>query len=60
MMGEVLVVPALQESGYGDDPLAPRTQVTGNNGALRLTGQKMFVCADGAVRMLTRTPGCAR
>src|SRR4029077_17013403 len=26
MKGEALVVPALQESGYGDAPLAPRTQ----------------------------------
>ena len=29
MAGEALVVPALQESVYGDDPLAPRTQVAG-------------------------------
>jgi 3-oxochol-4-en-24-oyl-CoA dehydrogenase len=48
MKGEALVVPALQESGYGDDPLGPRTQATGNDGALRLSGQKTFVCADGA------------
>jgi len=48
MTGEALVVPALQESGYGDDPLAPRTQAAGKDGALRLTGQKAFVCADGA------------
>src|SRR4029077_16693422 len=26
MSGEALIVPALQESAYGDDPLAPRTQ----------------------------------
>jgi alkylation response protein AidB-like acyl-CoA dehydrogenase len=47
MAGEALVVPALQELGYDDDPLAPRTQAKGN-GTPRLTGQKMFVCADGA------------
>ena len=48
MSGAALVVPALQESAHGDDPLAPRTQAMGEGGALRLTGQKMFVCADGA------------
>jgi alkylation response protein AidB-like acyl-CoA dehydrogenase len=47
MSGEVLIVPALQESGAADDPLAPRTQATGTEGAIRLTGQKVFVCADG-------------
>ena len=48
MSGEVLIVPALQESGAGDDPLAPRTQAIGSDGTIRLTGQKTFVCADGA------------
>jgi alkylation response protein AidB-like acyl-CoA dehydrogenase len=48
MTGAALVVPALQESAYGDDPLKPRTQVVGADGALRVSGQKMFVCADGA------------
>jgi alkylation response protein AidB-like acyl-CoA dehydrogenase len=48
MTGEALVVPALQERAYGDDPLLPRTQAVRNGGALRLSGQKMFVCADGA------------
>jgi 3-oxochol-4-en-24-oyl-CoA dehydrogenase len=48
MTGAALVVPALQESAYGDDPLRPRTQVAGKDDALRLTGKKMFVCADGA------------
>jgi len=46
--GEVLIVPALQESGAGDDPLAPRTRATGTDDAIRVTGQKVFVCADGA------------
>ncbi len=46
--GEILIAPALQENRAGDDPLAPRTQATGTDGALRLTGQKAFVCADGA------------
>ena len=57
MTGEALVVPALQESAYGDDPLAPRTQVAGEDGALRLTGQKMFVCADGADGFLVSASG---
>jgi alkylation response protein AidB-like acyl-CoA dehydrogenase len=48
MTGAALVVPALQESGYGDDPLAPRTRLAGGTGSLRLTGQKTFVCADRA------------
>src|SRR5215204_7530156 len=34
MTGAALVVPALQESAYGDDPLKPRTQVVGTDGAL--------------------------
>ena len=55
--GAALVVPALQESGYGDDPLAPRTRAAGSAGALRLTGQKMFVCADGADGFLVSASG---
>jgi alkylation response protein AidB-like acyl-CoA dehydrogenase len=57
MTGEVLVVPALQESAYGDDPLKPRTQVVGEGEALRLTGRKMFVCADGADGFLVSASG---
>ena len=48
MTGTALVVPALEERAYGDDPLTPRTQVAGKDATLRLTGQKTFVCADGA------------
>jgi 3-oxochol-4-en-24-oyl-CoA dehydrogenase len=57
MSGEALIVPALQESGAGDDPLAPRTKATDNNGVLRLTGQKTFVCADGAAGFLVSASG---
>jgi alkylation response protein AidB-like acyl-CoA dehydrogenase len=57
MTGTALVVPALQEGAYGDDPLAPHTQVTGEDGALRLTGAKMFVCADGADGFLVSAGG---
>ncbi|MGA7488946.1 MAG: acyl-CoA dehydrogenase family protein [Xanthobacteraceae bacterium] len=55
--GAALVVPALQESAHGDDPLGPRTQVVGEDGALRLTGTKMFVCADGADGFLVSASG---
>jgi len=57
MKGEVLIVPALQESGAGDDPLAPRTRAAGTDGAIRLTGQKAFVCADGADGFLVSASG---
>jgi alkylation response protein AidB-like acyl-CoA dehydrogenase len=57
MTGEALVVPALQESGFGDDPLAPRTRAAGADGTLRLTGQKTFVCADGATGFLVSAAG---
>ena len=57
MEGEWLVVPALQESGHRDEPMAPRTQATGSDGALRLTGQKVFVCADGADGFLVSASG---
>ena len=57
MTGAALVVPALQENAYGDDPLAPRTQVAEQDGALRLTGRKMFVCADGTDGFLVSASG---
>src|SRR4029077_19173733 len=47
MTGTALVVPALQEATQGDDPLAPHPRATARDGALRLSGKKMFVCADG-------------
>ena len=57
MTGAALVVPALQESAYGDDPLVPGTKAAGESGALRLTGRKMFVCADGADGFLVSASG---
>jgi 3-oxochol-4-en-24-oyl-CoA dehydrogenase len=57
MTGAALVVPALQERAYGDDPLGPRTQVAGEDASLRLTGTKMFVCADGADGFLVSASG---
>ena len=55
--GEALVVPALQESAHGGDPLAPRTQAVGGDRAPRLTGTKMSVCADGADGFLVSGSG---
>jgi len=59
MMGAALVVPALEESAYGDDLLTPRTQVVGKDGALRLSGQKTFVCADGFLVSASGRDGAA-
>lgn len=57
MTGAALVVPALQEAAFGDNPLAPRTQAARQDGTIRLTGRKMFVCADGADGFLVSTGG---
>jgi alkylation response protein AidB-like acyl-CoA dehydrogenase len=57
MAGTAFVVPALQESAFGDDPLAPGTQAVDKDGALRLTGRKIFVCADGADGFLVSARG---
>ena len=55
--GAALVVPALEESAYGDNPLAPRTQMEEKDGTLRLSGQKAFVCSDGADGFLVSANG---
>jgi alkylation response protein AidB-like acyl-CoA dehydrogenase len=57
MSGAAVVVPALEESGYGDDPLAPRTRIVGKSGAARLSGEKVSVCADGAEGFLVSAGG---
>ena len=57
MTGEALVVPALQEGAFGDDPLVPRTQASGEGAAPRVTGTKTFVCADGADGFLVSANG---
>jgi hypothetical protein len=57
MTGTALVVPALQEGPQGDDPLAPHTRATAQDGTLRLSGKKMFVCADGAEGFLVSANG---
>src|SRR3954451_7231335 len=57
MAGDALVVPALQERAHGDDPLAPSTEAAGTGTALHLTGQKLFVCADGADGFLVSASG---
>src|SRR3989442_2949471 len=43
MTGAALVVPALQESAYGDDPLVPRTPVSGGGGGGPLARAKDVV-----------------
>jgi alkylation response protein AidB-like acyl-CoA dehydrogenase len=57
MTGEALVVPALQERAHGDDPLNPSTQAVAKGATLRLTGQKLFVCADAADGFLVSAGG---
>jgi 3-oxochol-4-en-24-oyl-CoA dehydrogenase len=57
MRGDALVVPALQESVHGDDPLATRTQTAAGDRTPRLTGTKMSVCADGADGFLVSASG---
>ena len=57
MTGEALVVPALPESAHGDDPLAPRTEAVEKSVAWRVTGTKLFVCADGADGFLVSAGG---
>jgi alkylation response protein AidB-like acyl-CoA dehydrogenase len=57
LSGETLVVPALQERAHGDDPLSPSTEAVGTGTSLQLTGQKMFVCADGADGFLVSASG---
>jgi 3-oxochol-4-en-24-oyl-CoA dehydrogenase len=56
MRGDALVMPALQESTHGSDPLAPRTQATGDR-VPRLTGTKVSVCGDGADGFLVSASG---
>lgn len=56
MRGEALVVPALQESTQAGNPLALRTQATGDR-APRLSGTKVSVCADGAAGFLVSANG---
>ena len=57
MTSDALVVPALEEGAYGDDPFVPRTRLAGKDGAFRLTGMKLFVCADGADGFLVSASG---
>ncbi len=57
MTGEALVVPALQEGAQDSGPLEPRAEVVAASGALRVTGTKTFVCADGADGFLVSAIG---
>jgi alkylation response protein AidB-like acyl-CoA dehydrogenase len=55
--GAALVVPALQESANGHDPLTLRSRAEAADGSFRLTGTKRFVCADGADGFLVSADG---
>src|SRR5690349_3973509 len=57
MDGDALIVPALQEGAFDDDPLSPRTHAAGNGHAIRVSGSKTFVCADGAGGFLVSASG---
>jgi 3-oxochol-4-en-24-oyl-CoA dehydrogenase len=57
MSGAAVVVPALEESGFGDDPLAPHTRIVGKSGAPRLSGEKVSVCVEGAAGFLVSASG---
>ncbi len=57
MRGEALVVPAMQESAHGGDPLAPATRAADNGRTPRLTGTKVSVCAGGAAGFLISAAG---
>jgi alkylation response protein AidB-like acyl-CoA dehydrogenase len=57
MSGAALIVPALQEDAHDGDPAGLRAQLGGSQGAWRLSGRKMFVCADGADGFLVSAMG---
>jgi 3-oxochol-4-en-24-oyl-CoA dehydrogenase len=57
MSGAALIVPALQEGAHDSDPAASCTRVVGSQGSLRVSGRKMFVCADGADGFLVNAKG---
>jgi 3-oxochol-4-en-24-oyl-CoA dehydrogenase len=57
MSGAALIVPALQEDAHDSDPSAPRARLVGSRGSLRISGRKMFVCADGADGFLVNALG---
>ena len=52
------VLHAQLRSAWGD-PLAPNARAAEKNGALRVTGKKTFVCADGADGFLVSAAGRA-
>src|SRR5262249_57156647 len=60
MTGAAVVVPALEERAYGDDPLAPRTQVAGENPPPPFSRQEGVVCAARAPRLFLppHRPAC--
>ena len=57
MAGAALVVPALQETAHGGDPLTAQSHAEAANGSVHLTATKRFVCADGADGFLVSANG---
>jgi alkylation response protein AidB-like acyl-CoA dehydrogenase len=57
MSGAALIVPALQEDAHDSTPAVTRTRLAGSHGSFRLSGRKMFVCADGADGFLVSAMG---
>jgi alkylation response protein AidB-like acyl-CoA dehydrogenase len=57
--GEALIVPALQERAYDDDPLNPVTRAVADGASLRLSGKKLFICPDSGDGFLVSAGGCS-
>jgi alkylation response protein AidB-like acyl-CoA dehydrogenase len=57
MDGSLLIVPALQETAHGGGGTAPATRAEPSGAGVTLSGQKSFVCADGADGFLVSANG---
>jgi alkylation response protein AidB-like acyl-CoA dehydrogenase len=57
MEGSLLIVPALQETPHGGGGLVPATRAEPRRTGVTVSGQKTFVCADGADGFLVSALG---
>jgi alkylation response protein AidB-like acyl-CoA dehydrogenase len=57
MAGSLLIVPALQETAHGAGGPTPTTRAEPAGAGVTVTGQKTFVCADGADGFLVSAMG---
>jgi alkylation response protein AidB-like acyl-CoA dehydrogenase len=57
MDGSLLIVPALQETPHGGGSSAPTTRAEPRRAGVSVSGQKSFVCADGADGFLVSASG---